>query len=74
MPRKILDSKTPEDFEDAVRNGVSLGGDADTLTCIDGSVAEAFYGIPENIIAEGKKVLSRDILEVVDKFNEKIFG
>ena len=62
------------DFEDAVRNGVSLGGDADTLTCIDGAIAEAFYGIPENLIEEGKKYLSPDILKVVEEFNEKIFG
>ena len=62
------------DFEDAVRNGVSLGGDADTLTCIDGAIAEAFYGIPENLIEEGKKYLPSDILKVVDEFNEKIFG
>ena len=37
------------DFEDTVRNAISLGGDADTLAAIAGSVAEAFYGIPDNI-------------------------
>ena len=34
------------DFEDVIRNAVSLGGDCDTLTCIAGSIAEAFYGVP----------------------------
>ena len=62
------------DFEDAVRNGVSLGGDADTLTCIDGAIAEAFYGVPENLIEEGRKYLPTDILKVVEEFNEKVFG
>jgi ADP-ribosylglycohydrolase len=38
------------DFEDAVRNAISLGGDADTLACIAGAIAEAFYGgVPDSI-------------------------
>ena len=41
------------DFEDAVRNAVSLGGDADTLACIAGAMAEAHYGgVPAEIRAE----------------------
>ncbi len=41
------------DFEDAVRNAVSLGGDADTLACIAGAMAEAFYGgVPADIQQE----------------------
>ncbi len=35
------------DFEDAIRNAISLGGDSDTLAAISGSIAEAAYGIPE---------------------------
>jgi ADP-ribosylglycohydrolase len=34
------------DFEDAIRNAISLGGDSDTLACITGGMAEAFYGEP----------------------------
>jgi len=38
------------DFEDAIRNCVSIGGDVDTLACIAGSIAEGFYGgVPEEI-------------------------
>ena len=40
-------------FEDAIRNAVSLGGDSDTLACIAGAVAEAKFGIPENIAKQG---------------------
>ena len=55
-------------FEDAIRNAVSLGGDTDTIACITGSIAEAFYGIPAEIAAEGKRRLPDDMLEMLDKF------
>lgn len=55
-------------FEDAIRNAVSLGGDTDTIACITGSIAEAFYGIPAEIAAEGKRRLPDDMLEVLEKF------
>ena len=57
------------DFEDAVRNAVSLGGDTDTIACITGSIAEAFYGVPEEIAAEGRKRLPADLLEVLELFH-----
>ena len=40
------------DFEDVIRTAVSLGGDCDTLTCIAGAIAEAFYGVPETMKEE----------------------
>ena len=61
-----------EDFEDVIRTAVSLGGDCDTLTCIAGGIAEAFYGIPDEIKEEGRKMLPADMLEVVDRFYERI--
>ena len=60
------------DFEDVIRTAVSLGGDCDTLTCIAGSVAEAFYGVPETLKAECRKRLPGDMLEVLDRFARKI--
>ena len=55
-------------FEDVIRTAVSLGGDCDTLTCIAGSMAEAMYGVPEEIKAECRKRLPEDMLEVLDRF------
>ena len=47
------------DYEDAVRKAVSLGGDSDTLACITGGIAQAFYGgVPENIKKEVRKRLN----------------
>ena len=58
-------------FEDVIRTAVSLGGDCDTLTCIAGSIAEAFYGIPDDMIAECRKRLPKDMLTVIDRFTER---
>ncbi len=59
------------DFEDVIRTAVSLGGDCDTLTCIAGSIAEAYYGVPEELKAECRKRLGEDMLEVLDCFLQK---
>lgn len=46
VPEAITAFLEGTDFEDVIRTAVSLGGDCDTLTCIAGSIAEAFYGVP----------------------------
>lgn len=57
------------DFEDAIRNAVSLGGDSDTLACITGSVAEAFYGgVPEPIRVEVWARLDQRLAAVAENF------
>ena len=68
VPEAITAFMEGEDFEDVIRTAVSLGGDCDTLTCIAGGIAEAFYGVPAEIVAEGKKRLPKDMLEVVERF------
>ena len=52
VPEAITAFLEGESFGDVIRTAVSLGGDCDTLTCIAGSMAEAFYGVPENLKAE----------------------
>ena len=49
------------DFEDALRTAVSLGGDSDTLAAITGSIAETFYGVPENLKAECRRRLTPEL-------------
>ncbi len=58
-------------FEDVIRTAVSLGGDCDTLTCIAGGMAEAFYGVPEELKAECRRRLPAEMLEVLDAFEER---
>lgn len=49
MPEAIIAFLESTGFEDAIRNAISLGGDSDTLAAITGSIAEAAYGVPEEI-------------------------
>ena len=60
------------DFEDVIRTAVSLGGDCDTLTCIAGGIAEAFYGVPQEMREECRKRLPEDIRRVLDLFEETV--
>lgn len=71
VPEAVICFLDSDSFEDAVRNAVSLGGDSDTLACIAGGIAEAFYGVPDHIQAEVRRRLSADLLEVVDQFYRK---
>ena len=59
-------------FEDAIRNAVSLGGDTDTIACITGSIAEAYYGVPDAIAAEGRKRLPDDMFAVLARFENAL--
>lgn len=69
VPEAIVAFLDSTSFEDALRNAVSLGGDADTQAAIAGSIAEAYYkDIPENILSEVTRRLSRDLWEVTDPF------
>ena len=70
MPEALAAFLEGEDFEDVVRTAVSLGGDCDTLTCIAASIAEAFYGVPENLISECRARLPEEMLAVIDRFRE----
>ena len=68
MPPTIQAFFEGEDFEDVIRTAVSLAGDCDTLTCIAGGMAEAFYGVPDELKAECKKRLTDEMVEVVERF------
>ena len=68
-PEAIIAFLDSESYEDAIRNAVSLGGDSDTLACITGGIAEAYYGgVPEHIREDALKRLTPDLVAVVDDF------
>ena len=70
VPEAIIAFLEAKDFEDAIRNAVSLGGDTDTLGAITGSIAEAYYGIPEWLITECRKRINKDMRIILDDFND----
>ena len=72
VPEALTAFLEGESFEDVIRTAVSLGGDSDTLTCIAGSIAEAFYGVPEELKAECRKRLPEGMLKVLERFGEQI--
>jgi ADP-ribosylglycohydrolase len=71
VPESITAFLESKDFEDAVRKAVSLGGDSDTMACIAGGIAHAFYRkIPGDIVANVRERLPAEFLEVIDIFSE----
>ena len=70
VPEAIIAFLESTDFEDAIRNAVSLGGDTDTLAAITGSIAEAYYGIPSSLKIECRNRVDKDILDVMNSFDD----
>ena len=68
VPEAITAFLEGTDFEDVIRTAVSLGGDCDTLTCIAGSMAEAFYGVPKELVQKCREEVPEEMLEVLDRF------
>lgn len=69
IPQSIFAFLISSNYEDAIKTAISMGGDADTMACIAGAIAEAYYGIPENLLKEGISFLTDDLKEVVTKFH-----
>ena len=67
VPEAITAFLEGSDFEDVIRTAVSLGGDCDTLTCIAGSIAEAYYGISDDLKKDCEDRLPVEILEILLK-------
>ena len=75
VPQAVTCALESANYEDAVRNAVSLGGDSDTLGAIAGAIAEALHGIPENIKADAeKRFLSKapDIVELMREMYRRV--
>ena len=70
VPQAIIAFLESKDFEDAIRNAVSLGGDSDTIAAIAGSIAEAAYGIPEWIKDKAYSYLDQPLKDVLRRWEE----
>ncbi len=72
VPEAIISFLESTSYEDAVRNAVSLGGDSDTLACITGGIAEAYYGpLSSQFLIKVKSYLPDDLLHIAEQFYEK---
>ena len=72
VPQAIIAFLESADFEDAIRNAISLGGDSDTIAAITGSIAEAAYGIPEWIKEKAVSYLDAPLKDVLTRWNEHL--
>ena len=59
------------DYEDAIRNAISLGGEADTQAAIAGSIASAYWEIPQEIYDKAISYLDENLISVLNNFNDK---
>lgn len=72
VPQAIKAFLESTDFEDSIRNAISIGGDSDTVAAIAGSIGEAFYGIPEALRKEALTYFeSQELLDILQLFEEK---
>lgn len=72
VPQAIIAFLESTDFEDAIRNAISLGGDSDTLATITGSIAEAAYGIPDWIKQKAYSYLDEPLKDVLRRWRKYI--
>ncbi len=72
VPQAIIAFLESTDFEDAIRNAISLGGDSDTLAAITGSIAEAAYGVPEWIQDKAWEYLDEPLRDVLRRWHSAL--
>ncbi len=72
VPEAIIAFLESQDFEDAIRNAISLGGDSDTLAAITGSIAEAAYGIPDWIKEKAWSYLDEPLRDVLLRWDQTV--
>lgn len=71
VPQALMAFFESTDFEDAIRNAISIGGDSDTLAAICGGVAEAYYGVPAEIRKHALTFLDQQLLKILVAFENK---
>lgn len=73
VPESIICFLEAEDYEDSVRNAISLGGDADTQAAIAGSIASAYWEVPQSIADKALGILDDYLLDAYLEFEDKFF-
>ncbi|KNY25880.1 ADP-ribosylation/Crystallin J1 [Pseudobacteroides cellulosolvens ATCC 35603 = DSM 2933] len=72
MPQAIIAFLESESFEDAIRKAISIGGDSDTIACIAGGIAQAYYKeIPGFIVDRVWLILDSGLKRILYNFNER---
>jgi type I restriction enzyme M protein len=70
VPQAIEAFLESDSFEDAIRNAISIGGDSDTIAAMTGSIAEAYYGIEEDMVNQARSYLDSYLLDCIESMKE----
>ena len=71
VPQAIMAFLESAGFEDAIRGAISIGGDSDTLAAITGGIAEAYYGVPNDIRKHALTYLDKRLIKILTDFENK---
>ncbi|MBO4870890.1 MAG: ADP-ribosylglycohydrolase family protein [Muribaculaceae bacterium] len=71
VPQALTCAFEATNFEDAIRNAVSIGGDSDTIACMAGAVAEALFGVPRSLFEWIRTKMTQEMLVILDEFQSK---
>jgi len=72
VPQAIIAFLDSTDYEDAIRLAISIGGDSDTIACITGGIAIAFYKeIPDDILEFAFSKLPKEFIDIIDQFDKQ---
>lgn len=74
VPQAIIAFLESTDFEDAIRNAISIGGDSDTIAAVTGSIAQAAYGIPEDIKRKVLSYLDEPLKDILRRWKKYMRG
>lgn len=74
VPQALICFLEGTDYEDVIRNCISIGGDSDTIAAIAGGIAEAYFGVPEHLVRQCRENLSPDLLEICEAFESRYPG
>lgn len=74
VPQAVIAFLESTDFEDAIQNAISIGGDSDTIAAITGSIAEAAYGIPEDMKEKAYAYLDEPLKDVLRRWKKYMRG
>jgi ADP-ribosylglycohydrolase len=75
VPESVIAFLESTGYEDAVRKAISLGGDSDTIACITGGIAQAFYGgVPKDIADRGQSFLPDEFIQILEDFENWLEG
>lgn len=72
LPKALKAFAKGRDYEEVIRYAVLFGGDTDTIAAIAGSIAEAYYGIPKQLITRAKEYITVEMMELLERFDRTI--